>query len=76
MTPLEVAARFAAIVWYWETVAPDLGTPEEARGFAREYWEAFLPVANEGVGKLLLRMAHVPPRKKRQTRKCSAALAG
>jgi hypothetical protein len=79
MNPLEVAARFAAFVWYAEAGAPERAriAPDAAQSFARENWEAFLPVAQKGLGRLLLRIARLPSRKSRKTtRKRCAATAG
>lgn len=57
MKPLEAAARFAAFNWYTDNrTAPDAVVQAEAKHFAQENWDAFLPVANEGWGKLLLRI--------------------
>jgi hypothetical protein len=58
MNSLKIAAQFAAFTWYINVrKAPRRTVEEEARRFARENWEAFLNVANEGLGKLLLRIA-------------------
>lgn len=76
MSPLETAARFAAFVWFSKVTAPARAAPEEARLFARENWEAFLSVANRGLGRLLLRIARMPPGKKRRSRKRCAAAVG
>lgn len=55
MDPLKVSAQFAAFVWFSEkhkgTAAGD------AARFARENWIAFLPCAEEGLGRLLLAIA-------------------
>lgn len=57
MTPLQTAARFAAFVWYTENRNGSRRiVKEEARRFAQDHWQAFLPVANEGLGRLLLRI--------------------
>jgi hypothetical protein len=50
------AARFAAFVWY-QDIRAGQASPTEAGRFARENWTKFLPVADEGWGKLLLRVA-------------------
>jgi hypothetical protein len=76
MSPLEAAARFSAFAWYTQAAAPGLAAPEEARLFARENWEAFLPAAEEGLGRLLLRIARMPSGKRRRTPKRCAAAAG
>lgn len=66
MKPLELSARFAAFVWYTNhRQAPAQTTQAEARQFANESWRAFLPVAQEGLGKLLLRIANVRPARQR-----------
>jgi hypothetical protein len=61
------AAQFAAYVWY-EKCRAGRQSSEEAARFARENWTAFLSVAHEGWGKLLIRMAirRAGQRRKRQ----------
>ena len=58
MTPLQVAAKFAAFVWYTHSrEASDQTIQREARQFAKENWQVFLPVAHEGLGQLLIRVS-------------------
>lgn len=58
MKPLEVAARFAAFSWYTNVrQAPSRTLQAEARRFANDSWQAFLPAASEGLGRLLLAIA-------------------
>ncbi len=58
MSPKEAAAKFAAFTWYVECRSAPTGTVKrEAKQFAKESWRAFLPVADEGWGRLLLRLA-------------------
>lgn len=52
----KTAALFAATVWYEECRA-GRQTAKETADFARQNWTAFLPVANPGLGKLLMRIA-------------------
>jgi hypothetical protein len=54
------AAKFAAYTWYTECRAGQ-PSPTEAARFARENWTAFLPVAHEGWGRLLLWVAQARP---------------
>ena len=77
MTPLQLAAQFAAFVWYTNNrQAPGRIIQEEARRFAEDNWQSFLPIANEGLGRLLLRVSKTPatrqnrvaPAKHRSTR--------
>jgi hypothetical protein len=56
MNARKVAAQFAAYAWY-ENCRTGRQSPEEAARFARENWTAFLSVAHEGWGKLLIRIA-------------------
>ena len=71
MTPLQTAARFAAFVWYTENRNGSRRIVKaEARRFAQDHWQAFLPVANEGLGRLLLRIGK--PRRLRPHRRLSA----
>jgi hypothetical protein len=60
MDARKVAARFAAYAWYQESRA-GRQSPEEAARFAGESWANFLPVADEGWGRLLLRIASGRP---------------
>src|SRR5688572_10642615 len=51
MNPLQVSAQFAAFVWYTKRNADC--SQERAAMFARTHWNRFLPLANEGLGRLL-----------------------
>jgi hypothetical protein len=55
MDARKFAAQFAAHAWYQESRAGEPSADEAAR-FARDNWAAFLPVADEGWGRLLLRV--------------------
>jgi hypothetical protein len=55
MHALKMAATFAAFTWYSRKEAAK--SQQEAARLARANWTEFLPVANEGLGKLLLRIA-------------------
>ena len=62
MKPFEAAARFAAYTWYTGSRQnPSLTMAAEARRFTRENWQAFLPLADEGWGRLLLCVAKARP---------------
>jgi hypothetical protein len=68
MKPLEMAARFAAFAWYTDhRQTPSRTAQAEARRFSRQNWHVFLPVAQEGWGKLLLRVAKVRPNSQRHS---------
>ena len=76
MNAQKVAARFAAYTWYEQTVGNE--SREEANRFARENWEDFLPMASEGLGRLLLRIARRRPQRHRQQKRqipCQLATA-
>jgi hypothetical protein len=67
MKPLELAARFAAFAWYTNNrQAPSRITQVEARRFSNRNWRIFLPVADEGWGRLLLRVAKARPNSQRR----------
>ena len=57
MDPRVVAARFTALVWSSERNRQDR---EAAVRFAKDNWPAFLPLAQEGLGRLLLKIATPP----------------
>jgi hypothetical protein len=61
MDPLVVAARFAAFVWFSERNRQDR---EAAARLAKDNWPAFLPLANAGLGRLLIKIA-APTRRRR-----------
>jgi hypothetical protein len=56
--PREVAAHFAAFVWFANRNPRT--SEEEAVQFANDHWHAFLPLAHEGLGRLLLKIATPP----------------
>jgi hypothetical protein len=56
MKARKAAARFAARTWY-EEIRAGRQTRRETGAFVRKHWEAFLPVANVGIGRLLVRIA-------------------
>jgi len=56
MEARKVAAQFAAYVWFEATQRAERSEEEKAR-FARENWRPFVPVAPEGLGRLLLKIA-------------------
>ena len=55
MDARKLAAQFAARMWYTEIRAVRPSQQELVR-FANENWKAFLPVASEGLGKLLMQV--------------------
>ena len=55
MDPLQISAQFAAYVWYTEA-RQGTNPHEEASRFAEQNWASFLPSAQEGWGKLLMRL--------------------
>jgi len=78
MKPFEAAARFAAFTWYTDhRQARSLTKQTEASRFSKENWQAFLPVADEGWGRLLLRVAKarpIPQRHRATQRKLAVAV--
>jgi len=56
MEARKVAAQFAAYVWFEATQWAEQSEEEKAR-FARETWRPFLPIAHEGLGRLLIKIA-------------------
>jgi hypothetical protein len=76
MNTRKVAAKFAASVWYEECRA-GRQTEEETARFVKENWQAFLPVAPEGLGRLLARIAprRSGRRRYRQVRSTRLAMA-
>jgi hypothetical protein len=65
MDARKVAAQFAAHTWY-EEVGDGRLCPNEATRFAKENWPTFLPVAQVGLGKLLIRIASARTRRRKR----------
>jgi hypothetical protein len=77
MNARKIAAEFAAYTWYEESRAGKQSR-KESRRFARDHWTAFLPVAHEGLGKLLIRLASQKVNRQRvqeQKQNCNLVLA-
>ena len=55
MDARKIAARFAAYVWIENIQGADRSEEEKAR-FAQMNWKPFLPIAHEGLGRLLLKI--------------------
>jgi len=77
MDPLKISAQFAAFVWYTnqstQTPVPD----PQGWAYARQAWRSFVPLAHEGMGRLLIAMAQGRSRKKGAKRRAPAmAVAG
>lgn len=62
MEPLKVSAMFAAYVWFTECNKGVATVEKEAASFAWDNWQAFLPCAHKGLGRLLTRIASLHPR--------------
>jgi hypothetical protein len=57
MDPLKVAAQFAAYTWYKDAKGGPTASEVQATRFARENSAAFMPCAQEGLGRLLIKLA-------------------
>jgi hypothetical protein len=67
MEARKLAAQFAAYTWFENTQAGQADEDAKAR-FAKENWQQFLPIAQEGLGRLLLKIAAGRPSKRRNRR--------
>lgn len=68
MKARKVAAQYAAYTWYQEN-HKDQQSQNEAIRFAKEDWTAFLSVAHEGWGRLLIRIASERAKRKGKLRR-------
>jgi hypothetical protein len=59
MNPYRVSAQFTAYHWFLTNNACN---SNQAMRFARHNWAAFLTGANQGLGRLLIRVATPPGR--------------
>jgi hypothetical protein len=74
MDARKIAAKFAAYTWYEESRAS--ASRNEADRFAKKNWSAFLPVADQGWGRLLIRIAaHREKRRSAPARSRTSVLA-
>jgi hypothetical protein len=76
MDPLKVSAMFAAYVWFTERNEGTATAEKEAVSFARDNWQAFLPCAHKGLGRLLTRIAGVRSQRGRCARSRGAVIVG
>ena len=67
MNPIKVSAQLAAFVWF--TSGKTDKRNAAALHFAQENWRAFLPLAHNGLGRLLLQIAERPSRTTRSPRR-------
>jgi hypothetical protein len=64
MTPLQMSARFAAYIWFLRQPENIDRTKAHAHDYAKKNWEKFLPVAPEGFGRLLVKLAKAKKRER------------
>jgi hypothetical protein len=60
MNPLIISAQFAAYIWFGEHRDNANKSNADAMRFARDNWQGFLPLAQPGLGTLLLKIAKLP----------------
>jgi hypothetical protein len=65
MEARKVAAQFAAYVWFENARGAEQSEEEKAR-FTRKSWKPFMPIAPEGLGRLLLKIAAGRPSEHRK----------
>jgi hypothetical protein len=73
MDTVQLAAQFAAYTWYSECRVARPDTWQASR-FAQENWQAFLDMAPEGFGRLLIRIGRLHPKRSRTRRHAKAEL--
>ena len=73
ISPLTIAAQFAAFTWFTGNPQTADRSHDEAMRFARDNWEAFLPLAHRGLGRLLLKLADTPKRCSRRRPEASVS---
>jgi hypothetical protein len=62
--PWKTSAQFAAFVWFKNQEKTSPERRGEANRFVRDNWVAFLPFADEGLGKLLLKVNATSPNRR------------
>jgi hypothetical protein len=78
MEARKVAAQFAAYVWF-ENIQESQPNDEAKARFAKENWNLFLPIAHEGLGRLLIKIAagrSSKPRRRKPRSQPKLAAAG
>jgi len=76
MDPLKVSAMFAAYIWFTSLHKGAATAEKEAVSFACDNWQAFLPCAHKGLGRLLIRVAGGRHQRGRRVRTTAGAVAG
>jgi len=74
MDARKVAAQFAAFTWFQDKIAGP-SVPAEATRFANENWSEFLTIADEGWGRLLIRLFEERECRRRRHRRPSRVVA-
>ena len=64
MSPKKVSAQFAAFVWFANRAGQEPADSRQAWAYARAHWQSFLPMAHDGLGRLLLAIADGGSRRK------------
>jgi hypothetical protein len=72
MDALKVAAQFAAYTWFENTQTDGADEAAIAR-FVQANWKQFLPIAHEGLGQLLIKIAAGRPSERQKRRLHSQA---
>jgi hypothetical protein len=72
MNPYKVSAQFLACVMYMNSNGAK-PTASEAMQFACDNWVPFLPCADDGLGRLLIRIASPSPNHRKKLRRDRAA---
>ena len=75
MSPVAVSAQLAAFVWFTDRYPNPCDRREDAMRFASQNWEVFLPLAHEGLGRLLLKIANGRATRRKRTRNGARAVA-
>ncbi len=61
MEAIAISAKFAAYIWFTETLAGKHASQREAARFAERNWKHFLGHADKGLGLLLIRLSRRRP---------------
>jgi hypothetical protein len=72
MEALKVAAQFAAYTWFENAHLDGANEAAKAR-FTKENWKRFMPIAHEGLGRLLVKIGEGRPSGRQKRRLHSQA---
>jgi hypothetical protein len=68
MDPIKTSAEFAAYVWYTNGTEGNPEVVKKGKQFSKDNWVTFLPLAHEGLGRLLIEIGKAGKERRHKAR--------